>query len=198
MAMGGRRSWRCRDIRGCGRQCERDLDNGGRNPWRRGDYRRFGVITAFFAQRWQYRRSEQEHRFETERELRAARRDCYVRYIVSAQNVFDRSNDFYLKNRAAPVQVAEFSLQPPQVMLDALARNETCRVEVLLLAGDVVRTALMEYDDTLRAFWKAAGSGSESDESEVAQVESAAYHRLIASMQADVSSTTGGRLGVPR
>ena len=118
----------------------------------------FGVLTAFLAQQWQYRRSEQEHRFEAERELRTVRRDCYVRYVVSAQNVFDRSYDFYLKNRAAPAQVAEFALQPPQVLNDALARNETCRVEVLLLAGDEVRAALKEYDDRLRAFWRAVGT----------------------------------------
>jgi hypothetical protein len=148
----------------------------------------FGVLTAFLTQQWQYRRSEQQHRFEVERELRTARRDCYVRYIVSAQNVFDRSYDFYLKNRAAPVQVAEFALQPPQVVNDALARNETCRVEALLLAGDEVRAALKEYDDRLRGFWKAAGSGSESEESEIGQAEATAYHQLIASMQADVSA----------
>ena len=99
---------------------------------------------------------------------------------MSAQNVFDRSYDFYLKNRAAPAQVAEFALQPPQVLNDALARNETCRVEVLLLAGDEVRAALKEYDDRLRAFWRAVGSGSESDESEIGQAEAAAYHQLIA------------------
>ena len=147
----------------------------------------FGVLTAFLAQQWQYRRSEQEHRFEAERELRTARRDCYVRYVVSAQNVFDRSYDFYLKNRAAPAQVAEFALQPPQVLSDALVRNETCRVEVLLLAGDEVRAAVKEYDDRLRAFWKAVGSGSESDESEIGQAEATAYHQLIARMQVDVS-----------
>lgn len=148
----------------------------------------FGVLTAFLTHQWQYRRGEQEHRFDVERELRTARRDCYVRYIVSAQNVFDRSYDFYLRNRAAPVPVAEFALRPPQVVNDALARNETCRVEVMLLAGDEVRAALKEYDDRLRVFWKAIGSGSESDESETGQAETTAYHQLIARMQADVST----------
>jgi hypothetical protein len=147
-----------------------------------------GVLTAFLTQRSQYRRSEQEHRFMVEGELRTARRDCYVRYIVSAQNVFDRSYDLYLKNQAAPVEVAEFALQPPQALLDALVRNETGRVEVLLLAGEQVRAALKEYDDRLRAFWKALGSGTESEDSETGNAEATAYHGLISSMQADVSA----------
>lgn len=53
---------------------------------------------------------------------------------------------------AAPVEVAEFALQPPQALQGALARSEICRVEVLLLAGEQVRAALKEYDDGLRAF----------------------------------------------
>ena len=39
--------------------------------------------------------------------------------------------------------------------------NETCRVEVLLLAGEEVRAALKDYGDQLKAFWKAVGSGTE-------------------------------------
>jgi hypothetical protein len=147
-----------------------------------------GLLTAFLTQRWQYRRNEQDHRFRVEGKLRTARRDCYVRYIVSAQNVFDRAYDLYLKNRAAPAEVAEFTLQPPQELADALVRNETCRVEVLLLAGEQVRAALKEYDNELRAFWKAVGTGTESEESETGNAEATAYHRLIASMQADVSA----------
>ena len=147
-----------------------------------------GLLTAFLTQRSQYRRTEQEHGLQIQRDLRSARRDSYVRYIVSAQTIFDRAAGLYVQNRAAPVNIAEFTLQPPQELADALIRNETCRVEVLLLAGEQVRTALEGYDDQLRVFWKAVGSGTESDESEAWKSETAAYHRLIATMRAEVSA----------
>jgi hypothetical protein len=146
-----------------------------------------GVITVLLTQRSQYRRTEQEHRFQVERELRTAQRDSFVRYIVSAQNVFDRAADLYVKNRAVPLDIGEFVLHPPRDLAEVLARNETCRVEALLLAGEQVRAALRDYDDQLKAFWKAVGSGTESDRSETWKSETTAYHRLIAIMQADVS-----------
>jgi hypothetical protein len=139
-------------------------------------------------QRWQYRRAEQEHRRQVERELRTARQDSYVRYIVSAQNVFDRAAGLYIKNRVAPLDVTEFVLQPPQELAEVLARNETCRVEVLLLADEQVRVALRDYDGQLKAFWKEVGSGTGSDQSETWKAETSAYHRLIAIMQADLSA----------
>lgn len=147
-----------------------------------------GLLTAFLTQRAQYQRTEQEHRFQVERELRAARRDSYVRYVVSAQNVFDRAADLYVKNRGAPRDITEFVLRPPQKLAEVLAQNETCRVEVLLRADEEVRAALKDYDDQLKAFWKAVGSGTESDESKTWKSETAAYHRLIATMQADLSA----------
>lgn len=107
---------------------------------------------------------------------------------MSAQNVFDRAADLYVKNRAEPLDIGEFVLHPPQELAEVLARNETCRVEALLLAGEQVRAALRDYDDQLKAFWKAVGSGTESDRSETWKSETSAYHRLIAIMQADVSA----------
>lgn len=89
------------------------------------------VVTALLTQRSQYRRTEQEHRFQVERELRTAQRDSYVRYIVSAQNVFDRAAGLYVKNRAEPLDIGEFVLHPSQHLAEVLARNETCRVEAL-------------------------------------------------------------------
>jgi hypothetical protein len=147
-----------------------------------------GVLTAWLTQRSQYHRTEHEHRLQVERELRAARRDSYVRYIVSAQNVFDRAADLYVKNRVAPRDITEFVLQPPHELAEVLVRNETCRVETLLLAEEQVRAALKDYDHELKSFWKAVGSGNESDESGIWKSETTAYHRLIAVMQADVSA----------
>jgi hypothetical protein len=147
-----------------------------------------GLLTAFLTQRSQYRRTEQEHSLQIQRDLRTARRDSYVRYIVSAQTVFDQAARLYIQNRTGPVDIAEFTLQPPQELADALIRNETCRVEVLLLAGEQVRAALEGYDNELKAFWRAVGSGTESDESEAWKSETAAYHRLIATMRAEVSA----------
>jgi hypothetical protein len=147
-----------------------------------------GVVTALLGQRSQYRRTEQEHRLQGERDLRIARRDSYVRYIVSAQNVFDRAADLYVKNRASPLDLTEFVLEPPQELAEVLVQNETCRVEVLLLASDQVGVALQDYDHHLKAFWKAVGSGNESDHSETWNSETSAYHRLIAIMQTDVSA----------
>ena len=57
----------------------------------------FGLLTAYLAQRWQFSRTEQEHRLQVDREVREARRQTYARYIASAQQVFDRAVDLYAK-----------------------------------------------------------------------------------------------------
>jgi hypothetical protein len=147
-----------------------------------------GMLTASLTLRSQRERTEREHRFAVESDVRKARRDSYVRYIVSAQKVFDTAAFLYVENRAAPLDVAEFVLQPPAALAHALIGNETCRVEALLLASDPVRTVLEEFDERLKQFWKGVGSGNDSDQSESWKSENRAYHKLIAEMRADVSA----------
>jgi hypothetical protein len=113
----------------------------------------FGLLTAYMTQRWQYRRTEQDLRFQINREVREARRETYARYIASAQQVFDRALDLYAKNRVEPKDKAEFSLQPPSRLADAVVKNETGRVEALLLAGQQVREALDNYDRWLKGLF---------------------------------------------
>ena len=84
----------------------------------------------------QRRRGEQQHQFDVNRELRTARLACYVRYIVSAQAVYDRSCDLYVANSKAPIDPSVFSVRLPPEPADELVRNQTCRVEVLLVAGE--------------------------------------------------------------
>jgi hypothetical protein len=116
----------------------------------------FGLLTAYFSQRWQYRRTEQEHRLQADRDVRTARRDAYVRYIVAAQHVFDTAMRHYRRRRTAPTGLAEFSLNIPTDIVDALADVETRRVEASLLAGERAAIALTEYTAWLKDFWPAA------------------------------------------
>jgi hypothetical protein len=143
----------------------------------------FGLLTAYLAQRWQFRRTEQEHGLQVDREVRQARRETYARYIASAQQVFDRAVDSYATNRDAPKGKTEFSLQPPASLADAVVRNETARVEVLLLAGTQVRDTLGDYDRWLKDFWPETGSGTSS----MLDAGDAHYRRLIEAMHAEVS-----------
>jgi hypothetical protein len=147
----------------------------------------FGLYTAYLAQRWQIRRVEQEHRLQVERELRTARRETYARYIIAVQRVFDRSLDLYRRNRAAPIETAEFSQHIPQGLVDALVHVETCRVEALLLAGEQVRSAIDDYSRWLRKFWPEAASGAGTSRLDDRD-EDAPYHRLIRAMQAELSN----------
>lgn len=113
-------------------------------------------------------------------------------YIVSAQAVYDHSYDLYLANCAAPVDPTVFSVRLPPGLAHALAKNETCRVEVTLLAGEPVKAALENFDASLRAFWREAGSGTAAEGSQVWGTETAAYHHLIACMRADIFPAGGG------
>ncbi len=53
----------------------------------------FGLLTAYLTQRWQRRQVELQATLAVLRENRQARRESYAKYIVSAQEVFDRSFD---------------------------------------------------------------------------------------------------------
>lgn len=147
----------------------------------------FGLLTAYFSQRWQYRRTEQEHRLQADRDVRTARRDAYVRYIVAAQGVFDTAMRLYRRNRAAPIDMAEFSRSIPPELVDAVIDAETRRVEAHLLAGERVAAALAEYTRWLKAFWPEAASGAGTSTLDDRD-ENAPYHRLIRAMQAEVSN----------
>jgi hypothetical protein len=148
----------------------------------------FGLLTAYFSQRWQYRRTEQEHRLQADRDVRTARRDAYVRYIVAAQRVFDTSMGLYGRNRTAPADMVEFSRNIPSELVEAVADAETRRVEAHLLAGEQVAVALAEYARWLRDFWPEAASGAGTSTLDDRD-ENAPYHRLIRAMQAEVSNT---------
>jgi hypothetical protein len=147
----------------------------------------FGLLTAYFSQRWQYRRTEQEHRLQADRDVRTARRDAYVRYIVAAQRVFDAATRLYRSNRTAPIDMAEFSRNLPADLVDAVVDAETRRVEAHLLAGERVAVALAEYTGWLRGFWPEAASGAGTSTLDTRD-ENAPYHRLIRAMQAEVSN----------
>jgi hypothetical protein len=80
---------------------------------------------------------------------------------VSAQNVFDRAADSYVKNRVAPRTITEFALQPPQELVEVLVRNETCRVETLLLAGEQLRSGMQWISKEVRVTFVRPGSRRE-------------------------------------
>ncbi|WP_378730809.1 hypothetical protein [Nocardia brasiliensis] len=62
-----------------------------------------------------------------------------MRYIVSAQSVFDKAWDLYLEHRDLPRADQERLVDDPQADLAALvSANESRRVEALLFAGEPV------------------------------------------------------------
>jgi hypothetical protein len=147
----------------------------------------FGLLTAHLTNRSQYRRAEQEHRFQIEREIRSARRETYARVIVAAQALFDCAMTLHQVNRANPVTVPEFLNSKPSEIEKADTAFEIRRVEAYLLAGVQVRAALDDYSTWLRAFWPEAASGT----SVAALGDDDAthpYHRMIHAMQAELVS----------
>jgi hypothetical protein len=144
----------------------------------------FGLLTAYFTHRWQQQRVQRENQFSRLRDLRAARRDTYVRYIISAQDVFDQSFSLYVANHEDPIDPAAFRIDPPHDFGAAVTRNESLRVETMLLAGPLVEHALAEYDAWLKRFWPQAASGTEL---RFQRDENHCYHQLVQAMQEEVT-----------
>ncbi|WP_326557829.1 hypothetical protein [Micromonospora sp. NBC_01796] len=145
-----------------------------------------GLVTAYLTHRWQQERVRQEQQIVSHRELRAARRDVYARYLVSAQHAFDAAKAQYLANRDQPRDPAEFTTDPPEEMRVAIAANEALRVEVMLLAGEPLRAALEAYDRGLWRLWPVLGSGNDrSFQSDSTR----RYHRLVQAMHDEVTGT---------
>jgi hypothetical protein len=144
----------------------------------------FGLLTAHFSQRWQYRRVEQEHRLQIAREIRTARREAYARVIVAAQALFDKAMAYYKVNQAQPTPTAEY-LAPPE--LDKLDTEfEIRRVEAFLLASAPVQAELDTYTDWLRTFWPEAASGTgifmvDDDNKDHP------YHHMLRAMQTELT-----------
>jgi len=144
----------------------------------------FGLLTAHFSQRWQYRRVEQEHRLQIARETRTARHEAYARVIVAAQALFDKAMEYYQVNRVQPTPTAEY-LAPPE--LDKLDTEfEIRRVEAFLLASAPVQAELDTYTDWLRAFWPEAASGTG-----IFMVDDGnkdhPYHHMLRAMQTELT-----------
>ncbi|MEV4626811.1 hypothetical protein AB0J90_11050 [Micromonospora sp. NPDC049523] len=146
----------------------------------------FGLVTAYFTHRWQQERVQQEQQLVAQRELRAARRDAYARYLVSAQRVFDTAKAQYSVNRDQPLDPIEFSANPPEELLVAIAANEALRVEVMLLAGEPLRVRLETYDSGLWKLWPVMGSGNDRN---LRSDTTRKYHDLVRAMHDEVAGT---------
>lgn len=147
----------------------------------------FGLLTARVTHRWQYYRTEQEHRWQVEREIRKTRHETYARLIVAAQALFDKAMEHYQANRATPIDVTEFLQNKPREVDKADTDFEICRVEAYLLAGPTVVAALDEYSEWLRSFWVQAASGTDISALDD-DGPTAPYHRLIRAMQGELAA----------
>ncbi|AQZ62761.1 hypothetical protein BKM31_15995 [[Actinomadura] parvosata subsp. kistnae] len=143
----------------------------------------FGLLTAYFTHRWQQDRFKQENTFALARETRAARRQTYAKYLVSAQNVYDATTAHYVANREHPLDVSAISIDPPEDLYNAVVANEALRIEVMLLAGSSVRDALQAYDATLKGSWPIAAAGVDLT---AQRPSTQAYHELIGAMQREI------------
>jgi hypothetical protein len=146
----------------------------------------FGLLTAYYNHRWQLNRLQHESRLVLDRELRAARRETYARYIASANQVYNRSFDLYLVNRDAPKEVDLVASQPGADLIRHLEVNEATRVEVMLLAGSAVRLALESYNVTLQRLWRVVASGTSMADM---PASTAAYRALINAMQQEIAGS---------
>jgi hypothetical protein len=146
----------------------------------------FGLLTAYLTHRWQLDRLKQETRLVLDREMRSARRETYARYIASANKVFNLSFDNYPASRGDPKDSALVALDPPASLLTPLGANEAMRVEVMLLAGPSVRSALHEYAATLKRLWPVVASGATTADQ---PASTAAYHHLIEAMQQEIAES---------
>jgi hypothetical protein len=145
----------------------------------------FSLLSTYFCHRWQVRRMQHEDELAFRRDVRSDRRQKYAEYIMSAQGLFDSAFNNYVRNRGDPVELAAFSLDLPSDLASAVVRNESLRVEALLLAGDSVRRALDEYDAWLKKFYPAAGSGVAISNRELGD---RLYSKLISSMRDEVTN----------
>lgn len=143
----------------------------------------FGLLTAYLTHRWQLQRSKAESLGTIVRELRTVRRETYAKYIASAQDVFQISMTHYVANRSRPLSPTDVALAPPDDLRAALIGNEALRVEAVLLAGPLVRSAIREYGQTLKHLWPQAASGTEFSP----QASTSAYHQLIKTMHEEIT-----------
>jgi hypothetical protein len=152
----------------------------------------FGLLTAYATHRWQSQRVQLEGQLAGRREIYLDRRAVYVRYIVSAEEVFNMSWYLYLKNEKSPIDPKDFDRNTPPDLGELVTRNEALRVETVLLAGPLVQDALERYRTWLARFYLDAGSGTDvSSQREGSQL----YNQLIAAMRDEVGDT---RLTDPR
>ena len=146
-----------------------------------------GLLTAAMTNRWQYRRTEQAHRFEVDQQVRKARHESYARLIVAAQDLFTVAMRHHQTNREHPMDPAKFARQVPPDLDAADTAFEICRVEALLLATEEVSRALDAYSLWIRAFWPEAASGTSVDLLDD-QDDETPYPRLIRSMQRELTA----------
>jgi hypothetical protein len=144
----------------------------------------FGLITTRIAQSWQYRRSEQEHRWVVERDLRAARGETYARLLVPAEALFHLTLD-YQTRQVRPIAMADFQKELPLDLRKLDSDFEICRVQATLLAGSEVTTVIREYTNWVRHFWPRAASGNAA--SMPGEDAESPYSRLIRAMQAELT-----------
>jgi hypothetical protein len=143
-----------------------------------------GLLTTHFDRKWQHRRSERDHLLQVRSELRLARRQAYVRYIISAQELFSKAVELHAINRGGAHDKAKFGLQPPTDLAKLVHQCEACRVVALLVAGDSVGQAISAYEAELRRYWQETASGfAESPEDDR---EEQTYHELIHEMRHEV------------